>query len=134
MVHHTEPILALLDRSAKISTLNIPAARASILATPLRKISKCLRGNISGTCDFAEENSSREAYRNGSHGESVQGEDPAVLSPIDSTHARYMQRPRFDGSAETCSESFSRDHSREERSETCMDVEGDRGGTIPDLF
>ncbi|KAK9986919.1 hypothetical protein SO802_031870 [Lithocarpus litseifolius] len=92
------------------------------------------RGNSSGTSDFTKKSSFGEAYRNGSHGDSVQGEAPVVLGPIYSTHSGYMQESRSDWSAETCSESIPRDHSREERSETCMDFEGDRGGAIPDLF
>lgn len=45
-----------------------------------------------------------------------------------------MQQPRSDGSVETYGESFPGDHSGEERSETCMDVEGDGGGAIPEMF
>ena len=87
MVHHSEPILALLDGSAKVSSIDVLAVRASIRATSLRKISKCLGENIPGTNDNTKENFAKETHRNGHHGKFVQGEASAVLSPFNSTHS-----------------------------------------------
>ena len=87
MVHHSEPILALPDGSAKVSSIDVPTARASIRATPLQKISECLGENIPGTNDNTKENSAGETHRNGHHGKFVQGEASAVLSPFNSTHS-----------------------------------------------
>ena len=126
MVHHSEPILALPDRPAKVSSIDVPAARASICATPLRKFSECLGGNISGTSDNAEENSAREAHRNDHHGKFVQGETSAVLNPFNSTHPQYLQQSGSAGCTEACGESFPGNYSGEERVETNMEVEGDR--------
>nr|POE78860.1 transposon tx1 uncharacterized 149 kda protein [Quercus suber] len=92
VVHHSKPILALLDGSAKVSSVDVSAARASIRATPLRKIAECPGGNFSGAGDFAEENPPRETHRNGHHGKSVQGEASAVLSPFNSSHSQYLQQ------------------------------------------
>lgn len=134
MDHHTKSVLAFSDRSAKIPIIDLPAARESILVTPLRKISDFLGGIPSESSDFTKENSAGETHRDGAYGESVQGEATAVFGPIYSTHFGYLQQSRPDWNSKTCGESILEDHSGEERSETSMDFEGDRGEGIPNLF
>nr|POF12083.1 uncharacterized protein CFP56_08850 [Quercus suber] len=91
VVQHSEPILAFPDGSAKVSTFDVPAAKAAIRATHLRKISECPGENIPGASDYAEENSAGETHRNGHHGKSVQGEASTVLGPYNSSHSQYLQ-------------------------------------------
>nr|POF06828.1 hypothetical protein CFP56_71221 [Quercus suber] len=64
VVHRSKPILAFPNGSAKVSSVDVSAARASIQATPLRKIAECPGGNLSGAGDFAEENPLGETHRN----------------------------------------------------------------------
>nr|POF08943.1 uncharacterized protein CFP56_22816 [Quercus suber] len=125
VVQHSEPILAFPDGSAKVSTFDVPAAKAAIRATHLRKISECLGENVPGASDYAEENSAGETHRNGHHGKSVQGEAPTVLDPYYSSHSQYLQYHGSVGCVEACGESLPGNHSGEERVETNMDVEGD---------
>nr|POE91943.1 hypothetical protein CFP56_54296 [Quercus suber] len=125
VVQHSEPILAFPDGSAKVSTFDVPAAKAAIRATHLRKISECPGENIPGASDYAEENSAGETHRNGHHGKSVQGEASTVLGPYNSSHSQYLQYHGSVGCVEACGESLPGNHSGEERVETNMDVEGD---------
>nr|POE68956.1 hypothetical protein CFP56_69615 [Quercus suber] len=124
VVHHSKPILAFPDGFAKVSSVDVLAARASIRATPLRKIAECPGGNFSGAGDFAEENPPGETHRNGHHGKSIQGEASTVLSPFNSSHSQYLQQHGFVGCVKACGESFPGNHLGEERVETSMEVEG----------
>lgn len=53
--YHSELVLAFPDRSAKVSSIDLRAARELILATPLQKIADCLEGELAGAGDYAEE-------------------------------------------------------------------------------
>lgn len=91
MDYHFKPVLAFPDRSAKVSSTNLQVAKESILATPLQKITDCLGGELAGAGDYAEEDLAREAHKDGSHGEFVQGETPTILNfRYSPNHERHL--------------------------------------------
>nr|POE76488.1 hypothetical protein CFP56_18939 [Quercus suber] len=86
MDHYSKSLLELPDGSVKVPTPDLSAIRESILVTPQQKIANCLGGNPPRTSNLVEKDFVGETYRDGSHGEFIQGETIPVLSPIYRSH------------------------------------------------
>ena len=136
MGQNSKPILAFPYGQAKISPSNqhsLGATRKSLLEIPLRRINKCLGDDPSGASDLSEKNPSRETGGDGSHGQSIPSEASAVLNANDSMHSEHPKQPVSIWNPEAGNESISWTHQGKDCTEASMDIEGDRGGTIPDM-
>ena len=69
----------------------------------------------------------------GSHGQPISCETFAVFNAYDSMHSKHTQQLVSIWDFETRGESVSRTHQGKDGTETNMDIEGDRGGTIPSM-
>ena len=137
MDHHTEPILEFPHGQAKIPTPSkhsLSSSREAIMDAPLRKISVCSRKNSSGTSDCSEEISPGKTHRDGGNGKSICNQAPPILNADNCMHTGYPQQPSSNGDSETCCEPHSRCIEGDDRAKASMDIKGDRGGSIPEMF
>ena len=82
---------------------------------------------------MSEKNSSRETGGDGSHGQPISCETFAVFNSYDSMHTEHSQQSVSIWDSETRNESVSGNHQGKDGNETCMDIGGDRRGTIPGM-
>ena len=137
MDHHTEPILAFPYGQAKVPTPSkhsLSSSREVIMDAPLLKISVCSRKYPSRTSDCSEKSTPGKTHRDGGNGESICNQAPPILNVNNCLHIGYPQQPSSNGDSETCCEPHSKCIEGEDRAEASTDIEGNRGGAIPDVF
>ena len=135
--HHTKPILALPHGQAEIPATgkhSALAVREAILDAPLRKITESFGKDSPRTSDITEENTSKEANRNDDFGKPFNAQTPPVLDADHSMYIEYLEQPSTIRDSEACREPISKGDQGEERIETSMDVEGDRGGAVTNVL
>lgn len=136
MDENSKPILAFSHGQTNVSSSNklgIGATRESLLEAPLRRINECFGEDLSGDKDLLEENPSRETGGDGSHGKFFSCETSAVFNANDSMHSEHTQQAVSVWDSEARCESISGTHQGKNGTETSMDIEGERGGTIPGM-
>ena len=135
--HHAKPILALPLGQAKISTPGKHSALAKrevILDAPLWKITEWFGKDSSRTSDITEENTSGAAYRDDGYGKPFSAQTPPVLNADHSMYTEYSKQPSTIRDSEACCEPISKGDQGEERVETSMDFEGDKGGAATNVL
>lgn len=89
-----KPILPLPRGQGKVPTSycnSLASTRQSLMEAPLRKISKRLEGDSSGTSHILKEGFAGQTHRTSAHGEFIQGETIAVLDDSHSMHTKHTQ-------------------------------------------
>ena len=103
------------------------------MEAPLQRINECLGDDSSIASDMSEKNHSRETGGDGSHAQSIPSEASTVLNANDSMHSEHPKKLVSIWNTEACGESVSWTHQGEDCTKASMDIEGYRGGTIPDM-
>nr|POE57441.1 hypothetical protein CFP56_06039 [Quercus suber] len=135
--HHAKSVLALPNGQAEISALGKPsthAAREANLDAPLRKITECFGKDSSRTSDYSKESLTGSANRDGSNGKLIRAQTPPVLKAVDNMHIEHSEQPSSIRDSEACCESISECDQGAKRASASMEIEGDRGGTIPNVL
>ena len=134
---HTKFVLALphgQDEISAPSKHSTHAAREAILDAPLQKISKCFGKDSSRTSDYTKENTPRSANRDGCNGKLISAQTPPVLEAVCSMYTKHSKQPSSIQDSKACHEPLSKCDQGEERAKASMEIEGDRGGAIPDML
>ena len=135
--HHTKSILALPHGQVEILASSkhfVCAAREAIMDAPLRKISECFGKDSSRTSDYTKENTPRSANRDGCNGKLISAQTPPVLEAVCSMYTKHSKQPSSIQDSKACHEPLSKCDQGEERAKASMEIEGDRGGAIPDML
>ena len=88
----------------------------------------------SRTSDITEENASRAAYTDDGYGKPFSAQTPPVLNVDHSMYIEYSEQPSIIRDFEACREPISKGDQGEERVETSMDFEGDKGGAATNVL
>nr|POF05057.1 hypothetical protein CFP56_35619 [Quercus suber] len=109
-------------------------AREAILDAPLRKITECFGKDSSRTSDYTKESITGSANRDGGNGKLISAQTPLILEAVGSMHTEHSEQPSSIRDSEACCESLSECDQGVERAAASIEIEGDRGGTIPNVL